>query len=205
MPKEYTVRQGDCLNSISEKHGLFWQTLWDDPGNKALKDRRKDPNVLQPGDILTIPDKREKNEDCSSDSKHRFRKKGVPAKMKVQLVIEDEPIKNQPYSMMIDDQFWSEGTTDGDGYLETAVPPQVKTGKIIVGPPDNRISFSVDFGTLDPLDTEDGALQRLRNMGYEVGEDPRGALESFQEKEDLTVTGELNQATRDRIKEVFGQ
>ena len=125
--------------------------------------------------------------------------------MKVQLVMEDEPMKNQPFTIIIDDQFWSEGTTDGDGYIETAVPSQVKTGKIIVGPPDNRITFAIDFGTLDPLETEEGALKRLSNMGYEVGDDPRTAIEVFQEKENLTVTGKIDQATRDRIKEVFGQ
>lgn len=205
MTKEYTVRQGDCLNNISEKNGLFWQTVWDDPDNKELKQLRKDPNLLFPGDKLNIPEKRPKEENCACETKHRFRKKGVPAKMKVQLLIEDEPIKNQPFSLMIDDQFGSEGTTDGDGYIETRIPPQVKTGKIIVGPPDNRVSFGIDFGTLDPLETEEGPLKRLNNMGYEVGDDPRVAIETFQEKEELTVTGELDKATLDRIKEVFGQ
>ena len=205
MSRQYKVRQGDCLNSISEKHGLFWQTVWNDPGNSELKERRKDPNVLLPGDMLTIPDKRVNDVDCSSDATHRFRKNGVPAKLKIQLVIEDEPLKNQAYSLMIDDQFWSEGTTDGDGYIETTIPPQVTRGKVVIGPPDDRISFSIDFGTLNPLDTEDGALQRLHNMGYEVGEDPRSAVAAFQEDQDLSVTGELDQATRDRIEEIFGQ
>ncbi len=205
MTKQYTIRQGDCLNSISEKHGLFWQTVWDAPGNKALKKLRKDPNILLPGDKLSIPKIREKIVDCASGTRHSFRKKGVPAKIKVQLVMEDEPMKNQPFSMIIDDQFWSEGTTDGDGYIETNVPPQVKMGKIIVGPPANRVSFGIDFGTLDPLDTEEGVLKRLSNMGYEVADEPRGAIEAFQDKEKLTVTGKIDQATRDRIKEVFGQ
>ena len=205
MARQHKVRQGECLNSISEQYGLFWQTVWNDPGNQGLKDRRKDPSVLLPGDMLTIPDKRVQEVDCSSDSTHRFRKKGVPAKLKIQLVIEDEPLKNQAYSLLIDDQFWSEGTTDGEGYLETTIPPRVIRGRVVIGPPDDRISFSIDFGTLDPLDSEGGALQRLHNMGYEVGEDPRSAVAAFQEDEDLSVTGELDQATRDRIEEIFGQ
>ena len=203
--KKYTVKQGDCISSIAFKHGFFPDTIWNDSKNSKLKQDRKDPNVLKPGDEVYIRDKEEKEESCASEKKHQFKKKGVPAKMKVQLVMEDEPMKNQPFSMIIDDQFWSEGTTNGDGYIETAIPPQVKTGKIIVGPPDNQISFTIDFGTLDPLETDEGALKRLKNMGYEIGDDPRAAIETFQAKEKLNVTGKIDKATRDRIKEVFGQ
>ncbi len=205
MAKKHKVKQGECISSIADKYGFFPDTIWNDSKNSSLKQKRKDPNVLSSGDVVYIPEKEQKEESCPSEKCHRFRKKGVPAKMKVQLVMEDEPMKNQPFSLIIDDQFWSDGTTNGDGYIETTIPPQVKTGKIIVGPPDNRISFGIDFGTLDPLETKEGALKRLNNMGYEVGDDPRGAIEAFQEKENLTMTGELDQATRDRIKEVFGQ
>lgn len=205
MTEQYRVRQGDCLNSISEQHGLFWETVWNDPANKKLKKLRKDPNVLLPGDLLSIPDKRDNKEDCATESRHRFRKKGVPAKMKVQLVIEDEPLGNQPYSVIIDDQFWKEGTTDGEGFVDIPIPPSVRQGTISVGPEDNRISFSIDFGTLDPLDSEDGPLERLNNLGYEIAGDPKPAIESFQQDENLTVTGELDQATLERIENRFGQ
>ena len=203
--KSYTVKQGDCIASIAFAHGLFPDTLWDHPDNKEIKDKRKDPNILLPGDTLIIPEKEEKKENCSTEKKHSFRKRGVPAKFKIQLLIEDDPIKNQPYSLFFDGEFGPEGQTDGNGFVEGSIPPNVKTGKIIVGPPEERLSFSLDFGTLDPLDTDEGILKRLENMGYEAAENPGAAIEAFQEKEKLEVTGEIDQATRDRIKEVFGQ
>ncbi|MGB9698788.1 MAG: LysM peptidoglycan-binding domain-containing protein [Thermodesulfobacteriota bacterium] len=55
MP-EYTVKQGDCLSSIGEKYGIFWEKIWNQPKNDKLKEKRKNPNILYPGDVIFIPD-----------------------------------------------------------------------------------------------------------------------------------------------------
>jgi LysM repeat protein len=44
--KRYRVRKGDCLSSIAKKYGTTLKKLWDYPENIALKEKRKDPNVL---------------------------------------------------------------------------------------------------------------------------------------------------------------
>ncbi len=58
MPITYTVEQGDCLDSIAFAHDFFPDTIWNHPPNAAIRAERKDPNILYPGDVLTIPDKR---------------------------------------------------------------------------------------------------------------------------------------------------
>jgi hypothetical protein len=59
VPQRHTVRQGDCIASISFRNGFLPETIWNDPNNAELR-RTKHPNILKPGDIVFIPDKRPK-------------------------------------------------------------------------------------------------------------------------------------------------
>ena len=61
MGETYTVKQGDYLAKIAAQFGFTnLKTIWDDPQNAKLKELRKNPNVLFPGDQLfrTTPYKR---------------------------------------------------------------------------------------------------------------------------------------------------
>ena len=77
----YFVKQGDCIYSIAKAHGFLWETLWDLPENAELKQMRKDPAVLYPGDRVFIPDLRKKEEPGETEKRHRFRLKGTPSKL----------------------------------------------------------------------------------------------------------------------------
>jgi len=202
MP-QHTVASGDCLSSIAEQYGLLWETIWNHPDNTELKLKRKDPNVLYPGDVVFVPDKRAGEVDCATNQRHKFRKKGVPAKLRLRLLDGDEPRANVPYQLQIDGE-WKSGTTDGDGYLEQPLPPAARTGKLIAGEGPTQDVYEFDLGNLDPLNTDEGPAGRLCNLGYDVS-NLTEAVSAFQHKCDLPVTGEIDDATRQKLKEVFGQ
>ena len=203
MPN-HVVEQGDCLSSIGAKYGFFPLTLWNHADNAELKELRKDPNVLLEGDVVVIPDKTIKEESCATEQKHKFKKKGTPAKIKIRLMLDDEPRANEPYKLCIDGT-WSEGNLDGDGFLEQVIPPGAVRGILRVGSGERIDEYELALGTLDPIDTDSGASGRLRGLGYHHEDDATPAIRAFQKKEGLEESGELTEETRQKLKERFGQ
>jgi N-acetylmuramoyl-L-alanine amidase len=92
----YIVRQGDCMASIAEEHGFFWETLWNLPENSELKRNHEDQTILLPGGIVRIPDLREKQESGATAQKHRFKRKGTPAILRLKVLRPIEPEEEEP-------------------------------------------------------------------------------------------------------------
>ncbi len=88
---QYIVQAGDCMSSIAYDHGFTLETLWNDGNNAALKDLRKDPNVLKENDEVYIPDLRLKSESRAADSRSTFKLKGVPIKLKLRVLKPPKP------------------------------------------------------------------------------------------------------------------
>jgi N-acetylmuramoyl-L-alanine amidase len=202
MPS-YTIAEGDCLSSLADQYGFLPDTIWNHPQNAQLKATRQDQNVLYPGDIIFIPDLTPKQVPCAVDQTYPFVKKGVPAKLRLQLLDGDQPRANVPFQLLIDGN-WITGNSDGNGFIDQPIPPSAKSGKLIVGEGTTKDIHEFQFGTVDPFDTQEGVTGRLRNLGYGT-DDMAEATKAFQSKEGLTVSGEVDDATRTRLKEKFGQ
>jgi hypothetical protein len=99
---EHTVRQGECISSISKKYGFKWDTVWNLPENSQLKNERQNPNILLPGDIVRVPEKTKKQESCGTDSRSRFRMLGVPAYLEIRVTKEPEPEENDESAIISD-------------------------------------------------------------------------------------------------------
>ncbi len=208
MPEDYLIRQGESVRSIAFERGFTEETLWNLPENKELKDLRKDPNVLLEGDKLHIPDLRPREENRSADSRHKFKKKGVPSKLKLRILEEGKPLANTSYVLMIDGKR-IQGKTDSDGNLEQSVPPNSSRAELqIEGDDEPRILL---LSHLDPHDTPSGIKGRLKNLGFiissvggEIDEEAKRAIELFQSQNDLEPTGEVNDAFLQKLEKKHG-
>ncbi len=79
----HKVVSGDCIHSIADAYGHFWETVWSHPDNSGLRRKRDTPAVLQPDDQVVVPDIRVESESAATDKKHRFRRRGVPIILRI--------------------------------------------------------------------------------------------------------------------------
>lgn len=205
---EYVVRQGECVASIACEVGHFWQTIWDEPANEPVKEARQDPYVLYPGDRLVIPDKRRKDEPGETEMRHRFVRRGAPEKLVIHFEINDEPRANEDYVLTIDGRE-TPGTTDPDGRVEIKIPPNARQGKIVFT--ESGDTYDLNLGHMDPITTTSGVQARLKNLGYYDGpidgrEGPKleAAVQMFQDRHELAVTGTLDDGGRQLLEQEHG-
>jgi N-acetylmuramoyl-L-alanine amidase len=184
MSNTHIASDGDSVISIAARFGYSPEALWQHPANAALRAQRTDGNVLHVGDLVHLPPPVSKTLTVESGQRHRFRRRGVPAKFRIQLLAGDHPRAGEAWRLEVDSQHVASGVTDARGVLEAWLPPNARQGVLTVGP-DNEV-LRLAFGRLDPADCTSGIQQRLGNLGY-----PHGA-----------VTGSMDRATQ-RALEIF--
>jgi N-acetylmuramoyl-L-alanine amidase len=205
---QYTVQQGDCITKIARDNGLTSEKIWKHPSNAELKAKRKDCNVLFPGDVLYIPDKEPKTLSRPTDKRHKFVRKGVPAKLALRLVQNGTPRSNEPYVLVIDGDARS-GRTDANGWIRQIIPPDAREGTLLLK--GGQETYPLNLGHLNPVDQTTGVQARLKALGYYGGsvdgaESPQlsDAIRSYQAKRGLQQTGGADAATAAALKSDFG-
>lgn len=207
MATVHRVNQGEDIASIGAKYGWLPKSLWDHPDNKALKELRKDPNVLLPGDVVKIPERRPKEHSGGTEQRHKFYKK-ISARLKLRFTDNGKPMTGAKYVLDIDGVI-REGQTDGEGGIDEPLPANARSGIVYLG--ERRLPFPLSFGGLDPVTEISGAQGRLKNLGLYAGDidgklnaETAQALREFQANNDLPETGQLDQTTQDKLKELHG-
>lgn len=200
----HVVAQGECLSSISAQHGLNWEALWNHPENAELKAKRKNPNVLYPGDVLYVPDTELKWVSCATGQAHRFVVRGPQTQLKIRLTVNDKPRAKVSFKLLVDDEVLAQGTTDGDGFLSADIPSAIHDARLEVTEAEVVDSYRLRLGDIDPIDTESGVSQRLYNLGYRALDSIGEAVRAFQAKMKLPVTGDIDAPTRSALEDQYG-
>lgn len=208
MAENRQVKQGDCVSSIAFEHGFFPDTIWNHANNKELKDKRKDPNILMPGDVVFVPDKRIKEVSEPTNQVYKYKCKNTPEKLRLQLLKENEPRANEEYELEIDALKFS-GKTDGQGRLEQSIPPNAKHGKLLLKKTEEV--YQLSLGHMNPHDEITGAQGRLRHLGFyfgpidgKISPELEHAIQEFQIYKDIEPNGELDEKTKNALKESYG-
>ena len=217
MAGYYTIDQGDCLANITERFGFSsYRTVWNHPKNAELRERRPNPNVLCPGDVIYIPERETKTTNHSTDAKHGFivRKPVVV----LRIVVQDEdgkPIGSANYRLVVGIESF-EGTTGNDGTIEHPIAPDLQSAVL-----DFRYrkpngvtthqSWNLKLGHLDDVAAPTGIQARLNNLGFDcglvdgvIGPKTEAAIRGFQQWAGLDVDGVAGPQTQEELKSSHG-
>ena len=216
----HKVVQGEYLFGIARKYGFpDAKKIWNHPQNAALKDLRKNPNVLFPGDELFIPDPEPREEDKPADALHRFVAPAEKLKLRVQLTrVYGPPYQNTPCALILDADR-NELTSDGDGLIEQEIKPTVTKATLLAddevqvnGAPEKiEREIQIQVGHLDPVSEPSGQRARLANLVYyrlpveKVDNDEfLSSVEEFQCDHSLQIDGVCGPNTQAKLLSVHG-
>ena len=117
------------------------------------------------------------------------------------------PLADRAYALLLPDGTRRAGLLDAKGCLHEPVPPDVQRLWLEVA--ERRIEL--DVTGMPSHDTVEGAQERLNHLNYFVGNVDgdhgrftRNAMERFQRDHGLPVTGELDEATGERLRREHG-
>jgi len=202
------VQQGETLSKIAKKHGFSdWRTIYNHADNADFRKKRPNPNIIYPGDKITIPEKETKEDSGETENRHRFRSKGDRPQLLI--IIKDarnQPLANTPYRLSLGSEIIDD-TTNGEGLLEQEISPDADQAVLVI----EGQELLLKIGYLDPTDTLTGWRARLNNLGYKAGkvdgeenDELQSAVEEFQCDHGLKVDGIVGPKTQAKLEEVHG-
>lgn len=167
MPRVHVCQPGECLIRAASRYLVDYRVVVDHPDNRALMDKRKNPDMLFPGDRLTIPDGKQLTYVLETGKRHRIL---VPSpRRELRLVLKDgtgQPLANRPYQLTLTDAKNPDkrnrsGTTDDQGMLREAISIRRKKAVSSSPCPSMRLrparSWSICFGRRGAVATAGGS------------------------------------------------
>lgn len=215
--KTHRIEPGDWLGAIADRYGFdHWSTLWEHPANASLRELRTSPNMVMVGDEVSIPEADERSGvEVTAGQRVTFKVHG-PDMLRVRLPSLLPFIKAfgpVPYELTLGDRtITGELTEAGEALIETPLLPTDTKATLKIM--DTEVG-EYAIGGLGPVSEGKGAYARLQNLGYgnvptgggdreQAGDPLVEALLAFQRSEGRSPSGELDDATQQRLVQRYG-
>lgn len=169
--KKHKVKQGEWLARIARQYKFRdWRIIWLHDSNKELREKRKNPDILYPGDIIIIP-----KEDCNKYSVETGQKKVISSKENIDWLQIDIPNSvlrhNGEFILQFDGR--TEQIKCRDGHFEEQIPNGAMSAKLIIKnskAEGKTEEIVLQIGHLDPVRTTKGVQARLKLLGFYQGD-----------------------------------
>lgn len=206
------MQPGEYLPLIAEQAGFLTMTVWNLRENEKLRRARRNPCVLAPGDVVYIPERRQKTVQAATGRRHTFSVKRDALALRFAVFdFDNKPFEGVAAELTIEGDPLAL-TTDGRGVIEREIVGRPRNGALRI--PSLGIDVVIAIGQLPPAAEESGWRARLINLGYyrgavdDSGEAAtklwRWALEEFQCDFGLKVSGTADAATVAKLESVHG-
>lgn len=205
MPIAHVVEEGEHISEIAERYGFVrYETVWEEPLNAELRASRSNPHVLQPGDVVHVPDFEPATAQAATGRRHRFVAGAAELRLRVRIEAWDGGARaDRPCALVVDGR-QQELMADGQGLVEVVVSASAK--EVELAWDDHRERLAI--GGLDPVTSPSGVASRLVSLAYPLDpDDPeslRFCIELFELDAGLSITGELGASLEAALEEVFG-
>lgn len=217
MAKVHTVKQGENFNLIAKQHNIAdWRDIYRHAGNAELRQKRPNPNILQPGDQVVIPDLIRPKITVRSGAHHKFVLTGSNQKLQLRIVDHANKPLGGVKTVLTIDGAPKTMTTDKSGQLQvelTKADIQEVALDIYLKPDDKVPShlFLLKLSHLNPPDTLAGLQARLNSLGHDCGvvdgvfgAKTKAGIESFQRAKNMPVTGKADAEVYKAAQTAYG-
>lgn len=217
MGKIHTVKQGENFNLIAKQHNIAdWRDIYRHADNAELRKKRPNPNILQPGDQVIIPDLVKPKVMIRSGTHHAFVLAGGNQKLQLRIVDHTNTPLGGLKTVLTVDGAQKTMTTDKAGQLQVALTRadiQEIPLDIYLKADDKTPShlFLLKLSHLDPPDTLAGLQARLNSLGHDCGvvdgvygAKTRAGIESFQRSQKMPVTGKPDPDVYKAVQTAYG-
>jgi N-acetylmuramoyl-L-alanine amidase len=189
--KKHVVKQGETLASIAALNGFSdFKPIFSHPDNAELRKKRKDPNILFPGDIVAIPAARPKTVVKPSGAVATFVLASTQLRLELRMLDPfDKPLAEKSCELRNDalgpdgkptgSIIGSDLKTDDKGRTGANIAPSVVDAELKVfatvplpfpiPKPPTIEKYDLIVGGLDPVVERSGLRGRLNNLGYFAG------------------------------------
>lgn len=166
--KQHIVRQGENVHSIAQKYLSSVSKIWEDGQNSKLREARRSPDCLLPGDVLVIPENQDWFEGLQTDQTHNFEVE-LPEEtvLKVQFRHNGKVLSSCKYELKFGEDQTRNGSTDDNGTIEEKFP--IDVAEVSITFPDSGKAYRFGLRHLDPVESPSGIQSRLRALGLYFG------------------------------------
>jgi hypothetical protein len=110
------------MSSLAAEKGLFVAQIFEHPANATLSTVRGGPNILLPGDRLTIPPFAIKDVDRPTEQLNKFVLQGDLVFLRIRVMDRDQPLALKPFTLRVAGATIND-TTGADGTIQAQISP----------------------------------------------------------------------------------